>query len=128
MNKSIIPKIIAGALAFVPTAVLAQNTTTGGFTGARNGMRNLSQKIGINTTTNLTDMVGNLIGAVLGLLGLILVLFIIYAGYLWMTAQGDPKKVDEAKAIIKNCIIGLVIIAAAFAISDWVFQNLLGAA
>ncbi len=36
--------------------------------------------------------------------------FLVVAGYFYMTAQGDPKKVETAQTMIKNAIIGFVII------------------
>src|SRR5688572_20123444 len=54
------------------------------------------------TPQSLPVLVGKFIGAALGLLGVVLVVLIIYAGFLWMTAQGDPDKVKKAKGIITN--------------------------
>lgn len=38
------------------------------------------------------------------------VVFIVIAGYFWMTAQGDEKKVAAAKDMVRNAVIGLVIV------------------
>jgi sterol desaturase/sphingolipid hydroxylase (fatty acid hydroxylase superfamily) len=68
--------------------------------------------------------IGNIIQVILGLLGVILVLIIIYAGFLWMTAGGEEKNVDKAKDWIKNAVIGLVIIMSAYAITSYVITRL----
>ncbi|MEK7072567.1 MAG: hypothetical protein AAB969_03285, partial [Patescibacteria group bacterium] len=60
-------------------------------------------------TTNLPEAIGKIIQIFLGFLGVIAVVLIIYAGFLWMTAGGDSGKVDKAKSYIKNAIIGIVI-------------------
>jgi len=52
---------------------------------------------------------------------------IIYAGFLWMTAGGNPEQVDKAKQWLTNAIIGLAIILAAYAISGFVIDNLFAA-
>ena len=39
----------------------------------------------------------NIINYVLGFLALIAIIIVLYAGFLWMTAGGDSKKVDKAK-------------------------------
>lgn len=66
---------------------------------------------------------GNIIGAALSVLGLVLLAYILYGGFKWMTAEG-PEDVKKAKDIIKNAIIGLVIIVAAYAISSFVLNQL----
>jgi len=52
----------------------------------------------------------------------------IYAGYNWMTAQGEEEKVTKAKDTLTAAIIGLVIVIAAYAISYYVISALGGAA
>ncbi len=79
---------------------------------------------GISTGTSLPVLVGNIISAALGLLGVVMVVLIIYAGFLYLTAAGDDKKVDTAKAIIKNAIIGAVLIFTAYAITSFVVREL----
>lgn len=74
--------------------------------------------------SSLPDVVARIIGVVTSLLGLILLGYLIYAGYLWMTAGGDDKKVIEAKTMIKNAVIGLVLIALSYAISSFIITTL----
>lgn len=78
----------------------------------------------IADSNSLAGIVGIVIQAFLGLLGVIFLVLIIYAGYSWMTAQGDEEKVTKAKDTIQRAIIGLVIIIAAYAISYFVLQKL----
>jgi hypothetical protein len=52
----------------------------------------------------------------LSYIGIIAVILFVIAGFIWMTAGGNPKKVETAKQMIFNTVIGLVIIFAAFAI------------
>ena len=73
---------------------------------------------------DLMPMIGTAISIILGVLGVILVLIVIYAGFWWMTAQGDEKKVEKAKKMIYNSIIGLVIIFAAYALTNFVLDQL----
>jgi len=76
-------------------------------------------------TTDIKIVIGNIITFLLGLLGIVLVILIIYAGFVWMTAGGDSAKVDTAKGLIKNAIIGIIIIIAAYGISVFVIKNVL---
>lgn len=52
------------------------------------------------------------------------VFFIIKGGYLYLTSTGQPDSLEQAKKLIKNAVIGLIIVlAASFIVS--VFQNAL---
>ena len=76
--------------------------------------------------TTLAGIVAIAIKAFLGLLGIIFLVLIIYAGYEWMTAQGDEEKVTKAKDTLSRAVIGLIIIIAAYSITYFVFNALPG--
>ncbi len=78
-------------------------------------------------TRNLPTVIGNYIQVFLGFLGVIALLLIIYAGYLWMTAQGNEDNVEKAKDIIKNAVIGLIIITLSYAITAFIIGSVLNA-
>lgn len=61
----------------------------------------------------------------LGFLGVIFILLIIYAGFLWMTAAGNEEKVEKAKKIISRAAIGLAIVLIALAVTYFVFGVIL---
>ncbi|MCX6799656.1 MAG: hypothetical protein NT091_00720 [Candidatus Falkowbacteria bacterium] len=73
--------------------------------------------------TQLTDNIGLVIEIILSLLGIVFLILLVYAGYLWMTAQGDSKQVEKAQKMIQQTIIGLVIILAAYAITALVIKS-----
>ena len=75
------------------------------------------------TTAGATDVYGtvsNVISAVLGLVGVIFFVMMIYAGFLWMTAQGSPEPVKKAKTMIVQAIIGMIVIFSAYFLTDLV--------
>ncbi len=78
------------------------------------------------TPTTLAEIIKYAITAFLGLLGVIFLVLIIYAGFNWMTAQGDENKVTMAKDTLVRAVIGLIIIIAAYSITYFVFSNLPG--
>ncbi|MBP6942462.1 MAG: hypothetical protein KBB55_00250 [Candidatus Buchananbacteria bacterium] len=84
--------------------------------------------------SNITPMeaIGNIIKFFLGFLAVVAVLLIMYGGWKWMTAGGESKNVGEAKDIIKNAVIGLVLVLISYAIATSVIniinQRLLNAA
>ena len=72
----------------------------------------------------LSEIIGIVIQAFLGILGVLFLSYLLYAGYNWMTAQGDEEKVTKAKDTIQRAVIGVIICIAAYAISYFVFQKL----
>ena len=73
---------------------------------------------------DLMGTVGKIIRGALSLLFVILVVLIIYAGFLWMTAGGETKQVDKAKDYIKNAVMGLIIIVLAYVITDFIITKI----
>lgn len=73
---------------------------------------------------DIQTVAGNLLNAALGLMGIIFTAYLIYGGYLWIIAAGNKEEIDKAKRIISNSIIAMIIIFAAFAISNFVFSSL----
>ena len=71
--------------------------------------------------------VARFINVFLGILGTIFIAYIVYAGYLWMTAGGEEEKTTQSKTHIRNAIIGLVIILLAFSINILVSTYLIRA-
>ncbi|MFH0988367.1 MAG: hypothetical protein V1763_03265 [Parcubacteria group bacterium] len=75
----------------------------------------------------LPRTIGEIIKVILGILGIVVVLIVIYAGFLWMTAGGDSDKAKTARGWIIDAVIGLAIILSAYAITTYVISNLLTA-
>lgn len=117
---------IASSLALaasIPRIVFAQ----GFLENVGKGVETAAKPSGLTTGPELPVLVGNLIGAALGFVGVVLLVMLIYAGFLWMTAGGNMETVKKAQQQIKNAIIGLIIIAASYAITNFVLQSFSGA-
>lgn len=79
----------------------------------------------LDADTTLGSWVGAyIISPLLSLVGVIFLVLMIYGGFLWMTAGGNPGQVDKAKNILITAVIGTVIIAAAYAITNFIFTSL----
>lgn len=76
------------------------------------------------TNQDIRITVARIINISLSLLGVIVVVIIVYAGFEWMTAGGSEDKVADAKKRITYAIIGLAIILSAYAITNFVVKNL----
>lgn len=102
-------------------AWLAQAATTPAPTTPANpvsGMRNTINEAGINlAATDPFTAVGILVRTLLGFLGVLFFLLVVYAGFTWMTAQGNSEKVDKAKTMMGQATIGLTLILVAYLLS-----------
>ncbi|MBD3248396.1 hypothetical protein GF382_03875 [Candidatus Falkowbacteria bacterium] len=66
--------------------------------------------------TTLAEIAGTAVSAALGLLGVVFIGLIIYGGGLWMTAQGNDDQVKKAQNILRNSLIGLILVVSAYAV------------
>lgn len=113
---------LAATALVAPTLVFAQ-AAGNPFTRAQQYTNDVGSSAGLQSR-ELPEIIGQIINIVLGFMGIVLLAYFLYAGFLWMTAGGDSKKVSEATTMIRNAIIGLVIIVASFAISNFVLTQL----
>lgn len=72
--------------------------------------------------TSPARIIGRLVGSLLGFTGVIILILLIYAGSLWMTAAGNEERIGKAKKIIVGSIVGAVIIIGAYAITSFVID------
>jgi len=73
----------------------------------------------------LQNKTGQVIGIVLSFVGVLFFILMIYAGILWMTAQGNEQQVKKARDLLINAIIGLIIVLAAYAITSFIGTEIL---
>ena len=92
--------------------------------GSEYGLGTGFTDVGLGQTSDLKSTIANIINIVLGFLGIVAVIIILAGGFKWMTAGGNEEKVAEARQMIIQGIIGLVVIFAAWAIASFVIANL----
>ncbi len=94
--------------------------------------KDVANKSGYETTgvsdTTLSETVGKYIKVVLSLTGTIFLVLTVYAGFLWMTAQGKDEQVTKAKGIITTATIGLAIVLAAYSLTAFIVWQVGGVA
>jgi hypothetical protein len=76
--------------------------------------------------TPLPAMIMQLVNYALGLVGVLALGFIVYGGFLYITAHGDDKQVTSAKGIIINAVIGIVVIGLAAALVNFIVKGMTG--
>jgi hypothetical protein len=74
---------------------------------------------------SLTDTVGIIINALLSIVGVIFLGLIIYGGYIWFASRGNDSEVRRAQLIIRNAIIGIIILIAAYAITNFIGSSII---
>lgn len=115
-NKLFITFLSLLGIFWVANLVLAQTSNTFGFDPVSNTIA--------LSATDPRIIIGRLIQIVLAFLGVITLILIMYAGFLWMTSGGDEDKVSKAKAMIKNAVIGLIIILSSWGIAIFLISRL----
>lgn len=119
MNKKIFKNLLAG-LTVVSVGLLAQTASAQGF-----GTAEVNAGLGGSlSSADPREIIGRIINIALGFLGVVAVGFIAYAGFLWMTSNGEEERVSKAKMIMRNGVIGLVIILASWGIATFVISRL----
>lgn len=63
-------------------------------------------------------IIGKIIQIILSFLGVIFLVLMVYGGYLWMTGGGNEEQIAKAKNIMGTAVIGLIIVLAAYAITN----------
>lgn len=86
----------------------------------------VGEKTDVGLRKSLPATIATVVKAALSLVGTIFLVLTIYAGILWMTAQGEEDKIETAQKIIKAAMIGLFITLAAYAITAFVAGRLSG--
>lgn len=106
MKKTLIALSTAGALALNVPVAFAQDTIK------------VDAKAAGFSITDLGKLIQSLLSVTLGIVGLLVFIYLIWGGIEWITAGGDKSKTESARQKLTNAIIGLAIVAAAFAISQ----------
>lgn len=75
-------------------------------------------------TGSIRQLVLTIINFALGFLGLLAVLMVIYAGFLYVSSAGNQEKIDEAKKILMYAVVGIVIIMISFALVNTLLGGL----
>lgn len=56
------------------------------------------------------------------LAGMILLVMLMWGGFMWMTSSGDPKKTEAARGAITSALLGLVLIVGSYVILNLIAQ------
>ena len=91
------------------------------------GLDEATQNSQLPQTGDLMAIIAQLVQVALQIMGVIFLILIIYAGIQYMLARGEKGPVNTAVQTIQNAVIGLAIVLAAYAITTFIFNSLIGA-
>ena len=103
----------------LPLAALAQNPLNQPGDSA-----SIAAAFGFGSNTDIRESAINVVAYLLTFLGLVAILIVLYAGYMWMTAGGNEDRVKTARSTLQAGIIGLLIILAAYALTQFVIGQI----
>lgn len=121
--KKILVAFFLASFLLLPNFALARGSSD------NYGADTVAQAAKLNQTAiakkgSVAALIGDIINLALSFVGVVFFVLILYSGFMWMTAGGNTEQVTKAKNIIEAAVIGLVLISAAYAISNAIFSKL----
>lgn len=113
-KKIFLAGILLGLVLLPHSVVLAQYglSETAGAAGLTDG----------RYPDSIPVLIGNVIGTALSMIAVIFFILMVYGGFMWMTAHGDSGQIDKAKDTIIAAVIGIIVVLASYAITNFVFK------
>ena len=127
MRKKIKLIIVALAVSLgVSGAILAPTATYAACTSAADCVQDGADKAGgkSSNTADPKEIIQTIVRILLFLIGAVSVIMIIIGGFRYVISQGDSGAVTSAKNTILYAVIGLIVAIFAWAIVDFVVDNL----
>lgn len=103
--------------------VLAQGTQPGPEDGSY-GLNKAAQNADYSTSDNVYSIVNATVNGLLALTAFIFFGLMLYSGIRWMTARGNEEMVAKAKGTMESTLIGLIVVALAYALTNFIFSKL----
>ncbi|MBU0597164.1 hypothetical protein KKA94_03320 [Patescibacteria group bacterium] len=88
------------------------------------GLRTTANAAQLDISADVPTLAGRVIGTALSVIGILFFIIILYGGIIWMTSRGKQEQSKKALDAIVAASIGLIIVLAAYAITDFVFNTL----
>lgn len=128
-NKKIFQVILAVFSVFMISGVFATATTEIALANTKTQVQDGVKEVGgpnsgDTSGDQVTVVIKNVIGIISFLVGLVAVLMIVIAGFRFVTSNGDAGTVSSAKNTIIYAVIGLIITIMAYAIVNFILDNL----
>ncbi len=123
--------IFSLSCSLLATSVAAQQATSSDDTSPTSRVLERVEKIagegGYVTdpaTASAPRIIGLIINALLSITGIIFIILTVFAGYNWMTSEGNDEKIKKSIATLRAAILGLIITLSAWTIWNFIFDRL----
>lgn len=134
LRKTIAAAVLAVTMIATPLAVPAMASAASDIQGCLSSGASLTVTAGGTcsggSNTNGADKVNTIVTTIVNIfsaiVGVVSVIMIIYGGFKYISSGGDSGKVTEAKNTIIYAVIGLVIVALAQFIVQFVLSKVIG--
>jgi hypothetical protein len=103
-------KYSATAMTLVTTLFMTAQTA------AAQGLKNVDIRPGTGFATDFGDLVTAVLSFVMVIAALLVFIYLIWGGIQWITSGGDKSKTEEARNKITAAVVGLIVLAASYAI------------
>lgn len=111
-SRSLVVSMMVGAsLVFFSGASFAEaQENAKSFTDGLRQVKTLSETNKLGEAKSTKEILQSIVKWLLSLVGTIAVISLLYAGYLYVSSQGDDNQTERAKTLILYSVIGLIII------------------
>lgn len=123
-KKQVLSFIILAAFSLIAISTAMPARADQSLLDTQIGLNSVGQAYGNSTPVDIRITIAKIINIILGFLGIIFVVLTIVAGFQYMTSAGNEEKVKKAVGLLKNAIIGLVIVLLAWAVTRFVINRL----
>lgn len=112
----------SGVTVLTPTPVKSSAGTGSTSSGPKDALdfAKIAGFAGVTMPKSLGEIVSNFVPYIFGIAGIVLFFMLIWGGFSWMTAKGDPKATSAAREKITKALVGFAIIFTAY----WLAQIL----
>lgn len=118
VTMSLLGLVGLGAISLSPSVTAATRDTV------KEGVTGVGGSGPGNSAEDFKTVIKNVINILLFLIGMVAVIFIVIAGLRFVTSNGDTNTVSQAKNTIIYAVLGIVVAVMAYAIVNFILDNL----
>jgi hypothetical protein len=96
-------------------------------TFSRNFLQKYMEPTGYSGTAQIDVLAVQLIMGALALIGMVFISLLLYGGFLWLTASGDPERVKRGRDTLQSAFLGLLIVIGGYTITFYIIKGVIGA-
>lgn len=94
------------------------------FAAVDTGVNEIDGSIGLSSKSPI-QIATSIINVLMSLMALGVVSLILWGGFTWMSSNGSEEKISQAKKILRNGVIGLIIILSSWGIAYFVLSKII---